>query len=63
MAQDQYKCEVCDATFASQAELDEHHRKMHPQYGCDICGETFSTERELEIHRSIEHPEQSPSRS
>ena len=63
MAQGQYQCEVCGATFASQAELEGHQRSMHPQHGCDICGETFSTERELEIHRSIEHPEQSPTRS
>jgi hypothetical protein len=63
MAQDQYKCEVCGATFAGQAELEGHRRSMHPQHGCDICGETFSTERELEIHRNIEHPEQSPTRS
>lgn len=60
MAQDQYKCEVCGATLAGEAELEEHRRKMHPQYGCEICGETFSSESELEIHRRIAHPEQTP---
>ncbi len=58
MALKQYKCEVCGATLNSQADLEEHQRKMHPQYGCEICGETFGSERELEIHRQIEHPEQ-----
>ena len=60
MAQKQYKCEVCGATLNSEAELENHIRKMHPQYGCDICGETFSSESELETHKRIEHPEQTP---
>jgi DNA-directed RNA polymerase subunit RPC12/RpoP len=60
MAQNHYKCEVCGATLASEAKLEEHQRKMHPQYGCEICGETFSTDRELEIHSRIVHPEQTP---
>jgi DNA-directed RNA polymerase subunit RPC12/RpoP len=62
MAQKQYKCEVCGATLASEAELENHTRKMHPQYGCDICGETFSSESELETHNSIAHPEQTAAR-
>lgn len=62
MVQDQYKCEVCGATLHSTAELEEHHRKMHPQYGCDICGETFSSESELETHNQIAHPEQTTAR-
>jgi DNA-directed RNA polymerase subunit RPC12/RpoP len=62
MAQKQYKCEVCGATLVSEAELENHTRKMHPQYGCDICGETFSSESELETHNSIAHPEQTAAR-
>ncbi len=62
MAQKQYKCEVCGATLASEEELENHTRKMHPQYGCDICGETFSSESELETHNSIAHPEQTAAR-
>jgi DNA-directed RNA polymerase subunit RPC12/RpoP len=62
MAQKQYKCEVCGATLNSEAELENHTRKMHPQYGCDICGETFSSQSELETHNSIAHPEQTAAR-
>ena len=60
MAQNQYICEVCEATFDSEAALEEHRRNMHPQYGCTICGETFRSERELDIHYHVEHPEHTP---
>jgi hypothetical protein len=28
---DQYKCEVCGASFRTEAELKEHNRNLHPQ--------------------------------
>lgn len=62
MAQNQYKCEACGATFNTEAELEEHKRTMHAQYKCDICGRTFGSESELETHNSVAHPEETPAR-
>jgi DNA-directed RNA polymerase subunit RPC12/RpoP len=62
MAQNQYKCETCGATFDSEAALEKHKHQMHLQIGCEICGETFSSESELEIHSRIAHPEQATTR-
>ena len=58
MVQRQPTCEICGATFDSEADLEDHHRKLHPKYGCAICGETFSSESQLEMHYRVEHPEQ-----
>ena len=57
MAQNQYKCEECGATFQSQADLERHNRTVHSQFRCDVCGETFDSENELETHNRITHPE------
>lgn len=57
MAQDQYRCEECGATFNSQTELEQHNRTMHSRYTCEACGQTFSSERELEEHNTQMHPE------
>ena len=57
MAQNQYKCEACGATFNSEAELEKHNRTAHSQYKCEVCGATFSSESELEIHNRSMHPE------
>lgn len=57
MAQKQYKCETCDATFNSEAELEQHNRTMHSQYKCEVCGATFTSESELEAHNREMHPE------
>ena len=57
MAQNQYKCEVCGATFNSEAELEQHNRTMHSQYKCEVCGQVFNSESELEAHNRTAHPE------
>jgi transposase-like protein len=57
MAQNQYKCEECGATFNSQAELEKHNRTAHSRYTCEACGQTFSSESELETHNRQTHPE------
>lgn len=31
MADDQYECDMCGATFDSQAELEEHNQEEHPE--------------------------------
>jgi DNA-directed RNA polymerase subunit RPC12/RpoP len=62
MAQNQYKCETCGATFNSEAELEKHNRTMHSQYKCEVCGATFSSESELEAHNRSMHPEKTSTR-
>jgi DNA-directed RNA polymerase subunit RPC12/RpoP len=54
MAQNQYKCEACGATFDTKA---EHNRMAHSQYTCEACGQTFNSEAELEAHNRQMHPE------
>lgn len=58
MAQNQYKCEACGASFNSEAELEQHNRAMHSQYKCEACGQTFNLQSELEAHTRTAHPEQ-----
>jgi DNA-directed RNA polymerase subunit RPC12/RpoP len=57
MAQDQYRCEECGATFDGKSGLEEHNRVMHSRYTCEACGATLSSERELEEHNRELHPE------
>jgi transposase-like protein len=57
MAQNQYKCEECGATFNSQAELETHNRTMHSRFTCEACGQMFNSEAELEAHNRKTHPE------
>jgi DNA-directed RNA polymerase subunit RPC12/RpoP len=57
MAQKQYKCQACGATFNNEAELDRHNRTAHSQYRCEACGQTFKSEAELEAHNRSMHPE------
>jgi transposase-like protein len=57
MAQDQYKCNECGATFNSKAELEQHNRTVHSRYTCEACGQTFTSESELEAHNRQMHPE------
>jgi DNA-directed RNA polymerase subunit RPC12/RpoP len=58
MAQNQYTCEECGATFNTEAELERHNRTMHSQYKCEVCGATFSSESELDAHNRNMHPKQ-----
>lgn len=62
MTQNQYRCEDCGATFNTEAELQEHKRRMHSQYQCDVCGQTFTSESQLQAHNSVAHPENAPAR-
>ena len=57
MAQNQYKCEECGATFNSTAELEQHNRSMHSRFTCAACGDVFESETELEAHNREMHPE------
>jgi transposase-like protein len=57
MAQNQYRCEECGATFDNRADLERHNRHMHSLYTCEVCGETFHAETELEAHSAKMHPE------
>ncbi len=58
MAQDEYRCDLCGATFGSQAELNEHNRKEHARYMCEFCGTIFGSEDDLEQHYREKHPNQ-----
>jgi DNA-directed RNA polymerase subunit RPC12/RpoP len=58
MAQDEYKCEECGATFQGAAELERHNRSVHSRFTCDACGRTFDSLSELEAHTGVSHPEQ-----
>jgi predicted SprT family Zn-dependent metalloprotease len=62
MSHDEFRCNVCDATFDTEAELEKHTRTMHAQYICGICGRTLHSQHELEIHNRIMHPEETPVR-
>jgi DNA-directed RNA polymerase subunit RPC12/RpoP len=57
MAQNQYKCEECGATFNSEEERERHNRMTHSRYTCEDCGEMFGSEAELESHNRMAHPE------
>lgn len=57
MAQNQYKCEECGATFESQVEWERHNRRVHSRYTCEYCREQFDVEEEFEAHNFKMHPE------
>jgi transposase-like protein len=57
MAQNQYKCEECGATFSSVAEREQHNRSIHSRFTCTACGDVFGSETELEAHNLEMHPE------
>jgi DNA-directed RNA polymerase subunit RPC12/RpoP len=57
MAQDEYRCAECGATFSTQAELAEHNRRVYSRYTCEDCGAVLTSERELEEHNRQLHPE------
>ena len=57
MAQNQYTCEECGATFNSAEERERHNRMAHSRYTCEDCGQTFRSEAELESHNRMAHPE------
>ena len=57
VTQNQYKCEVCGATFISEAEREKHNRIAHSRYTCDTCRQTFDKKAEFESHNFKMHPE------
>jgi DNA-directed RNA polymerase subunit RPC12/RpoP len=57
MAQNQYKCEECGATFNTEAEREQHNRSVHSRYSCEACGQILNSESELEAHNRQMHPE------
>jgi transposase-like protein len=62
MAQNQFKCEECGATFNTAEEREQHNRTVHSRFTCEACGEVFSSESELESHNRQKHPEMQKSR-
>jgi DNA-directed RNA polymerase subunit RPC12/RpoP len=62
MAQDQYRCGECGATFSSKAGLEEHNRMTHSRYTCEACGAILTSERDLEEHNREVHPEMEKNR-
>ena len=62
MAQDEYRCEECGATFHGAAELERHNRSVHSLFTCDVCGRSFDAVAELEAHNSVAHPEEEGTR-
>jgi transposase-like protein len=57
MAENQYKCEVCGATFNTEAEWEKHNRIKHALYTCENCRQTFNKEDEFAAHNFKMHPE------
>jgi DNA-directed RNA polymerase subunit RPC12/RpoP len=57
MADNQYKCDECGATFNSAEEREMHNRMAHSLYTCEECGQTFRFETDLESHARTAHPE------
>ena len=62
MAQDQYRCEECGATFSSKEGLEQHNRTVHSRFTCEACGATLNSESELEAHNRQAHPEMQKTR-
>lgn len=57
MAQDEYRCQECGATFGTNAALEEHNRIFHSRYTCEVCGAVVTSERDLAQHNREMHPE------
>ena len=57
MAQDQFRCGECGATFSSREGLEKHNREMHSRYTCEVCGAILTSERDLDEHNRELHPE------
>ena len=57
MTENQYKCEICGATFNVKEEWEKHNRIVHPGYTCETCRQTFSKEEEFAAHNFKMHPE------
>ena len=57
MAQTQYRCGECGASFNNRPDLEQHNRTAHSRYTCEACGDTFTSERDLEEHNRQMHPE------
>ena len=62
MVQEKHKCQVCGATFETEADLKIHHRTIHERFRCESCGKTFHSESELKTHLWVSHPEDIPVR-
>ena len=51
-----HKCDFCDHTYTSKANLTKHHLRIHEDNGekpkCTLCGKTFKSQPNLKIHIS-----------
>ena len=64
---DHQVCEVCDKTFASERQLEQHYcghfmkdltaqfQEMLPGLQCDLCGTVFKQKRTLLLHLGCKH--------
>ncbi len=57
MADNEYTCEECGATFDNGVEWEQHNRTVHSRYTCETCHETLSSAEEFESHNFKIHPE------
>ncbi len=70
MANEQFICQACGATFPSRGELDRHNQQAHAQaenvrwtitqqavggVQCPVCGAQFTTIDQMNRHNRQEH--------
>ena len=57
LAQMNYACKTCGASFQKPDELQKHLMDAHAQhlYRCSPCGEVFETEVNIQVHFAIRH--------
>ncbi|GBB83560.1 hypothetical protein RclHR1_10260003 [Rhizophagus clarus] len=50
------KCQICESTFQSHQEFNEHARKKHNyKYLCSFCSQIFTQERQKKGHQKLVH--------
>ena len=49
-------CTMCEETFESNTELDNHIESSHSGVKCDFCEQTFSCNLKLQKHKNEKHP-------
>ena len=64
LAKRENKCDICEETFASEANLTRHVRSIHEgkkAYKCDICSTGFAAKQNWNRHmKSSVHEEKKP---
>lgn len=57
MAEKEFVCEECGASFDNGADWEKHNRTVHSRFTCESCHNTFGAEDEFESHNFKMHPE------